>query len=215
MTWKLARSKPSRGRAEMQGSSVPLGRNHVSPSGAPSHRWALRIVLTFPPLTAPLQVGHAILPCCQPENYTWFESDFFVNCASYFASLLTKFALFWIFYCNANLMLMVILLCKIAKLLSTAKLANYISPWQADEMCFPSHFLRRLIVKTRGVQNELSLSKSEVWTDRQENNVIWLIRFYSTKQQGKNQPRVNLGCSAPLLGLRGELNTSFASRHNL
>ncbi len=32
----------------MQGSSVPLGRNHVSPSGAP-HRWALRIVLTSPP----------------------------------------------------------------------------------------------------------------------------------------------------------------------
>ncbi len=49
MTWKLARSKPGRGRAEMQGSSVPLGRNHVSPSGAPSHRRALRIVLTFPP----------------------------------------------------------------------------------------------------------------------------------------------------------------------
>ncbi len=40
----------------MQGSSVPLGRNHVSPSGAPSHRRALRIVLTPPPppLMAPL-----------------------------------------------------------------------------------------------------------------------------------------------------------------
>ncbi len=35
------------GRAEMQGSIVPLGRNHVSPSGAPSHRRALRIVLAF------------------------------------------------------------------------------------------------------------------------------------------------------------------------
>ncbi len=42
------------GWAEMQGSSVPLGRDHVSPSGAPSHCRALRIVLTFPPLTAPL-----------------------------------------------------------------------------------------------------------------------------------------------------------------
>ncbi len=41
MTWKLARSKPGWGRAEMQGSSVPLGRNHVSPSGAPSHRGPL------------------------------------------------------------------------------------------------------------------------------------------------------------------------------
>ncbi len=56
MTWKLARSKPGRGRAEMQGSSVPLGRNHVSPSGGPLPSWALRIVLTFPPLTAPLLV---------------------------------------------------------------------------------------------------------------------------------------------------------------
>ncbi len=54
MTWKLARSKPGRGRAEMQGSSVPLGRNHVSPSGGPLPSWALRIVLTFPPFTAPL-----------------------------------------------------------------------------------------------------------------------------------------------------------------
>ncbi len=45
---------PIEARSEMQGSSVPLGRNHVSPSGAPSHRRALRIVLTFPPLTAPL-----------------------------------------------------------------------------------------------------------------------------------------------------------------
>ncbi len=41
----------------MQGSSVPLGRNHASPSGAPSHRRALRIVLTPPPLTAPLHTG--------------------------------------------------------------------------------------------------------------------------------------------------------------
>ncbi len=57
MTWKLARSKPGRGRAEMQGSSVPLGRNHVSPSGGPLPSWALRIVLTFPPLTAPLITG--------------------------------------------------------------------------------------------------------------------------------------------------------------
>ncbi len=56
MTWKLARSKPGRGRAEMQGSSVPLGRNHVSPSGGPLPSWALRIVLTFPPFTAPLPV---------------------------------------------------------------------------------------------------------------------------------------------------------------
>ncbi len=56
MTWKLARSKPGRGRAEMQGSSVPLGRNHVSPSGGPLPSWALRIVLTFPPFTAPLIV---------------------------------------------------------------------------------------------------------------------------------------------------------------
>ncbi len=62
MTWKLARSKPGRGRAEMQGSSVPLGRNHVSPSGAPSLRRALRIVLTFPPLTAPLSAG--VGPLC-------------------------------------------------------------------------------------------------------------------------------------------------------
>ncbi len=54
MTWKLARSKPGRGRAEMQGSNVPLGRNHVSPSGGPLPSWALRIVLTFPPFTAPL-----------------------------------------------------------------------------------------------------------------------------------------------------------------
>ncbi len=54
MTWKLARSKPGRGRAEMQGSSVPLSRNHVSPSGGPLPSWALRIVLTFPPFTAPL-----------------------------------------------------------------------------------------------------------------------------------------------------------------
>ncbi len=46
----------------MQGSSVPLGRNHVSPSGAPSHRRALRIVLTFPPLTAPLSAG--VGPLC-------------------------------------------------------------------------------------------------------------------------------------------------------
>ncbi len=29
--------------------SVPLGRNHVSPSGGPLPSWALRIVLTFPP----------------------------------------------------------------------------------------------------------------------------------------------------------------------
>ncbi len=56
MTWKLARSKPGRGRAEMQGSSLPLGRNHVSPSGGPLPSWALRIVLTFPPFTAPLPV---------------------------------------------------------------------------------------------------------------------------------------------------------------
>ncbi len=56
MTWKLARSKPGRGRAEMQGSSVPLGRNYVSPSGGPLPSWALRIVLTFPPFTAPLCV---------------------------------------------------------------------------------------------------------------------------------------------------------------
>ncbi len=56
MTWKLARSKPGRGRAEMQGSSVPLGRNHVSPSGGPLPSWALRIILTFPPFTAPLCV---------------------------------------------------------------------------------------------------------------------------------------------------------------
>ncbi len=42
----------------MQGSSVPLSRNHISPSGAPSHRRALRIVLTFPPLTAPLRTRH-------------------------------------------------------------------------------------------------------------------------------------------------------------
>ncbi len=53
MTWKLARSKPGRGRAEMQGSSVPLGRNHVSPSGGPLPSWALRIVLTSPPYGAP------------------------------------------------------------------------------------------------------------------------------------------------------------------
>ncbi len=57
MTWKLARSKPGRGRAEMQGSSVPLGRNHVSPSGGPLPSWALRIVLTFPPFTAPLKMS--------------------------------------------------------------------------------------------------------------------------------------------------------------
>ncbi len=60
MTWKLARSKPGRGRAEMQGSSVPLGRNHVSPSGGPLPSWALRIVLTFPPFTAPL---HRTIKC--------------------------------------------------------------------------------------------------------------------------------------------------------
>ncbi len=69
MTWKLARSKPGRGRAEMQGSSVPLGRNHVSPLGAPSHCRALRIVLTFPPLRR---------PCSQSlvsyqENSMWLE----------------------------------------------------------------------------------------------------------------------------------------------
>ncbi len=62
MTWKLARSKPGRGRAEMQGSSVPLGRNHVSPSGGPLPSWALRIVLTFPPFTAPLRTAvHFVL----------------------------------------------------------------------------------------------------------------------------------------------------------
>ncbi len=62
MTWKLARSKPGRGRAEMQGSSVPLGRNHVSPSGGPLPSWALRIVLTFPPFTAPLSIGTVFDP---------------------------------------------------------------------------------------------------------------------------------------------------------
>ncbi len=72
MTWKLARSKPGRGRAEMQGSSVPLGRNHVSPSGAPSHRRALRIVLTppppppSPPLPSPLPPPHTSPPSLSP-----------------------------------------------------------------------------------------------------------------------------------------------------
>ncbi len=46
---KIGPIEAQSGRAEMQGSSVPLGRNHVSPSGAPSHHRALRIVLTFPP----------------------------------------------------------------------------------------------------------------------------------------------------------------------
>ncbi len=64
MTWKLARSKPGRGRAEMQGSSVPLGRNHVSPSGGPLPSWALRIVLTFPPFTAPLPGAVGSHLCC-------------------------------------------------------------------------------------------------------------------------------------------------------
>ncbi len=68
MTWKLARSKPGRGRAEMQGSSVPLGRNHVSPSGGPLPSWALRIVLTFPPLTAPLRTGNEF-------NWEWLQSS--------------------------------------------------------------------------------------------------------------------------------------------
>ncbi len=63
MTWKLARSKPGRGRAEMQGSSVTLGRNHVSPSGAPSHRRALRNRPNFPPLTAPLGAAHCPSSC--------------------------------------------------------------------------------------------------------------------------------------------------------
>ncbi len=69
MTWKLARSKPGRGRAEMQGSSVPLGRNHVSPSGGPLPSWALRIVLTFPPFTAPLYTTIQRL-----YNQQWNES---------------------------------------------------------------------------------------------------------------------------------------------
>ncbi len=79
MTWKLARSKPGRGRAEMQGSSVPLGRNHVSPSGGPLPSWALRIVLTFPPLTAPLAT--AIAGCLSKVIITSHMSPFWTFCA--------------------------------------------------------------------------------------------------------------------------------------
>ncbi len=70
MTWKLARLKPGRGRAEMQGSSVPLGRNHVSPSGGPLPSWALRIVLTFPPFTAPLD---AAAEHCWETHRCWYS----------------------------------------------------------------------------------------------------------------------------------------------
>ncbi len=42
----------------MQGSSFPLSRNHISPSGAPSHRRALRIVLTPPLLRCPCTHTH-------------------------------------------------------------------------------------------------------------------------------------------------------------
>ncbi len=85
MTWKLARSKPGRGRAEMQGSSVPLGRNHVSPSGAPSHRRALRIVLTSPP---PLRHPWVSNWCISPNLVQWrnkhlsklsFKGELFFN----------------------------------------------------------------------------------------------------------------------------------------
>ncbi len=77
MTWKLARSKPGRGRAEMQGSSVPLGRNHVSPSGGPLPSWALRIILTFPPFTAPLPSDSRFSKYCPIiTNHTSLERLF-------------------------------------------------------------------------------------------------------------------------------------------
>ncbi len=93
MTWKLARSKPGRGRAEMQGSSIPLGRNHVSPSGGPLPSWALRIVLTFPPLTAPLDVSVPLqvlrndgsgtwMSPLQPQCCLWCEWVSSANCRS-------------------------------------------------------------------------------------------------------------------------------------
>ncbi len=86
MTWKLARSKPGRGRAEMQGSNVPLGRNHVSPSGGPLPSWALRIVLTFPPFTAPLYIRIYIIiffaefmTWNSNVTYFWFQSILCIN----------------------------------------------------------------------------------------------------------------------------------------
>ncbi len=92
MTWKLARSKPGRGRAEMQGSSIPLGRNHISPSGGPLPSWALRIVLTFPPPygapvynTVPEQYNANIRVCAAhfTEDYFLILGESSLQCEHY------------------------------------------------------------------------------------------------------------------------------------